>query len=85
MPEVQQDVIAGKSAADIKTQARGRAIVTGGKGTAARTMGLLGGILTYAVSEGYRPDNPVNGIIRPKDGTTNGGLTMLATGNLANV
>lgn len=65
----QRDVIGGKSAADVKTKLRGRAIVKGGKGTAARTMGLLGGIFSYAVSEGYRPDNPVNGIVRPKDGT----------------
>lgn len=65
----QRDVIAGKSAVDIKTKLRGRAIVTGGKGTASRTMGLLGGIFSYAVSEGYRPDNPCNGIVRPKDGT----------------
>jgi integrase len=65
----QRDVISGKSAADVKTKARGRAIVTGGKGTAARTMGLLGGIFSYAVSESYCSDNPINGIIRPKDGT----------------
>jgi len=65
----QRDMIAGKSAADVKTKLRGRAIVTGGKGTASRTMGLLGGIFSYAVSEGYRPDNPINGIVRPKDGT----------------
>ncbi len=64
----QQGVISGKTAADVKTKKRGRAIVTGGKGTAARTMGLLGGILTYAVNEGYRSDNPARGIIRPKDG-----------------
>jgi integrase len=64
-----QNVMSGKTAVDVKTKARGRAIVTGGKGTAARTMGLLGGILSYAVNEGYRTDNPVRGIVRPKDGT----------------
>ena len=64
-----RDVIAGKTAADVKTKVRGRAIVKGGKGTAARTMGLLGGIFSYAVDEGYRPDNPFNGIRRPKDET----------------
>jgi integrase len=63
----QRDVIAGKSKADIKTGMRGRAIVEGGKGTASRTMGLLGGILSYAVEEGYRADNPVRGIKRPAD------------------
>jgi integrase len=63
------NVINGKSAADVKTKKRGRAIVTGGSGTAGRTMGLLGGILTYAVQEGYRPDNPARGIVRPKDRT----------------
>jgi len=65
----QQNVISGKSAADIKTKTRGRAIVRGGRGTASRTMGLLGGIMSYAVGEGYRPDNPVHGIVRPKDRT----------------
>jgi integrase len=65
----QRDIIAGKSAADVKTGTRGRAIVRGGKGTAARTMGLLGGIFSYAVEEGYRPDNPLSGIRRPKDQT----------------
>ena len=65
----QQNVISGKSAADIKTKIRGRAIVKGGRGTASRTMGLLGGIMSYAIGEGYRPDNPVHGIVRPKDRT----------------
>jgi integrase len=64
-----RDVIAGKSKSDIKTGLRGRAIVEGGRGTATRTLGLLGGILTYAVEEGYRSDNPANGVKRPADAT----------------
>jgi integrase len=64
-----QGVMSGKTATDVKTKARGRAIVSGGKGTAARTMGLLGGILSFAVSEGYRLDNPARGIVRPKGGS----------------
>jgi integrase len=57
-------VAAGKTRADVKTGKRGRAIVEGGKGTATRTVGLLGGIFSFAVSEGYRPDNPVRGVKR---------------------
>jgi integrase len=62
-----RDVIAGKTAADVKTKKFGRSIVKGGRGTASRTLGLLGGILTYAVEEGYRHDNPMRGVIRPQD------------------
>ncbi len=36
-----RDVAKGKTAADVKTKKRGRAIVEGGKGTASRTVGLL--------------------------------------------
>ncbi|PVE25953.1 integrase [Microvirga sp. KLBC 81] len=60
-----RDVIAGKTATDVKTKARGRAIVKGGKGTATRTMALLSTILTYAVEEGCRTDNPARGIVLP--------------------
>jgi integrase len=62
-----RDVTAGKTARNEKTDAGGRSIVTGGAGTAARTLGLLGGILTYAVEEGYRADNPAKGVPKRKD------------------
>ena len=39
----------------------------GGKGTAARTVGLLGAILTYAMKRGIREGNPVRGVIRFAD------------------
>ena len=62
-----RDVASGKTAADIKTGFRGRAIVKGGPGTASRTIGLLGGILSFAVSEGVISANPARGVKRPAD------------------
>jgi integrase len=46
---------------------RGRAIVEGGKGTATRTVGLLGGIMSFAVTRHLRADNPVRGVKRYPD------------------
>jgi integrase len=63
-----KDIMAGKTKADVKTEKlRGRAIVKGGAGTATRTIGLLGGILTYAIELGVLDQNPTHGIRRPKD------------------
>jgi len=51
--KVLKDIMAGKTRVSVKTKKlRGRAIVRGGAGTATRTVGLLGGILTYAVEAG---------------------------------
>jgi integrase len=63
------DVAGGKTTARIKTgNPRGVANVTGGRGTASRTTGLLGAIFTYAVRARMRPDNPVHGVTRFADG-----------------
>jgi len=62
-----RDVAAGKTAADLRTVQRGRAIVEGGKGTATRTVGLLGGIFTFAQRRRFRADNPVRGVKRYAD------------------
>jgi integrase len=62
-----RDVTTGKTADDVKTGFRGRAIIEGGVGTASRTVGLLGGILSFAVSEGVIASNPVRGVKRPAD------------------
>jgi integrase len=63
-----RDVAGGKTAAVVKTgNKRGVAVVEGGKGTAARTAGLLGGMLSFAVSEGVIAANPARGVKRPAD------------------
>ena len=62
-----RDVKAGKTAADVKTGIRGRAVVTGGPATAKRVVGLLQGILSFAVAEGIIEKNPAHGISLPSD------------------
>lgn len=58
----QADVAAGKTAMDVKTKVRGRAIVTGGKGVAARTVSTLSAMLAYGVSRKILSDNPARGV-----------------------
>lgn len=61
-----KDVASGKTAKVQKTKkVRGKSIVRGGNGTAARTTGLLGGILSYAYDEGIIEKNPAENVKRP--------------------
>ena len=66
--KVLKDIMAGKTRVSVKTKKlRGKAVVRGGAGTATRTVGLLGGILTYAVEAGIIQTNPAHGVRKPKD------------------
>ena len=58
----QADVAAGKTARDEKTGFRGRAIVKGGKGVAARSLGTLSAMLEYGVTRKVLTANPAKGV-----------------------
>lgn len=67
--KMMRDITTGKTAADEKTaKFRGRAIVTGGAGTASQSVTLLSAILTYAASEGIVQHNVARGIKKPAVG-----------------
>jgi integrase len=65
MHKVAEGATAGRFKGD---KARALAKVSGGKGTASRTVGLLGAIFTYAIRHRMRTDNPVHGVMRYADG-----------------
>ena len=68
--------MAGKTRVSVKTKKlRGKANVRDGVGTATRTIGLLGGIFSYAVEAGIIEHNPAHGIRKPKDNVRNRRLT----------
>lgn len=62
------DIMAGKTRVVRKTGAlHSRVFVRGGAAAASRTVGLLGGIFSYAVDAGMIGTNPAHGVRRPKD------------------
>ncbi|MCA0368181.1 MAG: integrase arm-type DNA-binding domain-containing protein [Proteobacteria bacterium] len=84
--KVLKDIMAGKTRVSVKTKKlRGKAIVRGGAGTATRTVGLLGGILTYAVEAGIIDRNPAHGLKKPKDNVRNRRLTEAEYHILGNI
>jgi hypothetical protein len=60
-------VTTGKTAVVEKTGLRGKAVVTGGAGAAARTANFLGALLTFAVDEGVIEHNVAHGVPRQAD------------------
>lgn len=57
-------IVIGKTAATVRTKPRGLARVTGGPEAANRVVDLLGSIMSFAVREGLRKENPVDGVER---------------------
>jgi integrase len=78
-----RDAVAeGVTRARIKTGNHGLARVTGGRGTATRTLALLGSIFTYAIKRGFRADNPAHGVERHAYGPRNRRLSEAEYGAL---
>jgi len=66
--KMMNDIISGKTKAVRKTaNKRGKSILRGGRGTASRCVGLVGSMLTYAISMGIIEQNVAHGIRKPKD------------------
>ncbi|MEO5808391.1 tyrosine-type recombinase/integrase [Devosia sp.] len=71
-----RSVADGATAKVSKTKPRGKAVVRGGRGTATRTVGLLGGIFSYAQELGLISSNPVHGVPRFPDNKNERFLSM---------
>lgn len=56
------DVTEGKTKGDVRTGQRGRALIKGGAGTAARTLGTLGAMYAWAKEQGLVEEVPTRGV-----------------------
>ncbi|HYU46743.1 MAG TPA: site-specific integrase [Terriglobales bacterium] len=81
---LKSDIMAGKTA---KPRKKGRGgAVTGGRGVAARTMGMLGTILEYARHPlNLIKDNPARGLKKPSEGRQRRFLSLEEIANLGAV
>ncbi len=80
------DIIVGKTRRTKKTgNLRGKSILRGGRGTAARAVGLLGAVLGYAIDAGVIKTNVAHGIKKPKDQVRDRRLTPAEYGLLGKV
>ena len=69
------DILAGKTRAVKKSaKLRGKSIQRGGPGTAGRSVGLIGSMLTYAINAGIIEHNVPHGIRKPRDRVRDRGL-----------
>ncbi len=57
--KAQQDILEGKTAADVKTKKRGRAIIRGGRAVARGAIVSLSSCYSWAVAQELVADNPV--------------------------
>ena len=76
--------MAAKKAKSADRRRRTDPAASGGRGTATRTVGLLGAIFTFAQRQGLRADNPVRGVARFKDRQSQRYLKADELGRLAN-
>jgi integrase len=60
-------VTEGATSADVKTGPHGRAMITGGPGTAAKAVSLLSAIYNYARRKQWVEANPCMGVEKPAD------------------
>jgi integrase len=58
----QSDVASGKTAKEERTGVRGRAIIKGGKGIAARSLAVLSAMLSFAADRGIVSSNAAKGV-----------------------
>jgi integrase len=75
-------VVRGDTRTDERTGPRGRAIVRGGKGTAARSLAVLGAVFSFGVRLGIVPTNPTKNIKAPKGDAPGRFLTEAEWGRL---